>query len=133
MAEAQFLRHGVEEKRNAIKRTWAYNLRTEEALKAVALKGKLKIAEMTIESLKNIVNKCGQEARELLSKLLVSEAQLGSVDVRLRRAEMKAYKSGFEECKALARQILPSAKVSLLQIPVPVISHALAIFRIDRG
>lgn len=52
-----------------------------KAWKVVVLKGKLKTVEKTIETLKNTIDKCRQEARELQSKLLVSEAQLGSTDV----------------------------------------------------
>lgn len=88
------------------------------------LKGKLKIAEKTIQSLKNTIDKCGQEAWELRSKLLVSEAQLGSNDLRLQWVERKAYKTGFEESKVLAKQILPSVEASLLQILVLAISYA---------
>lgn len=66
----------------------------------VVLKDKLKIAEKTIASLKNTIDKYEQKARELQSKLSVSEAQLGLADIRLRRAKMKAYKTGYKECKA---------------------------------
>lgn len=33
-------------------------------------------------------------------------------------AERKAYETGFEECKALATQMLPPDKAHLLQVPI---------------
>lgn len=63
----------------------------------------------------------------------ISEAQIGVAKVQHRRMEMKGYETGFEECRALAKQILPSAEASLLQIPILAISHALAILYTDRS
>lgn len=119
-----------EKKRNTIERTWAYNLYVEDALETVALKGTLKTMEKIIESLQKDIDRIGQEVRMLWSKL---EAHLGLAYTRLQHAERKAYDTWFEECKALAIQILLSTEVSLVQIPIPVISHILAILHIDRG
>lgn len=49
--------------------------------------------------------------------------QLKVAEVQHRCIEMKAYEIGFEECKALAKQILPSIEVRLLQILMLAISH----------
>lgn len=66
----------------------------------------------------------------LRSKLSLIETYLGIADTRLRHEEWKAYGKGFKEYKALAVQILPSIKASLLQILVLVLSHALDIFHL---
>lgn len=80
-----------EERRNTIERAWAHNFRAEEAREAVVLEGKLRVTEKTIESLKNTIDKSGQETKELRSKLSMNEAQLGSIDIQLRHAERGAY------------------------------------------
>lgn len=68
----------------------------------------------------------------LQSKLSLAEAHLGIADNRLRHARGRVHER-FEKCKALAIQILPSAEASLLQIFIPAIPHALAIFRLAKG
>lgn len=57
-----------------IERAWAHRICIEEVQELVVLKDKLRTAEKTIQSLKNTVDKYGQEARELRSKLSVSKA-----------------------------------------------------------
>lgn len=50
----------------------------------------------------------------LQSKLLMSDTQLSQADTHLRHMERIAYEIGFNECHALAVQILPLAEVSFL-------------------
>lgn len=102
LGKAQFL-HQVLEKENMMERTWAQKIHAKAAREAVTLKDKLRTTEKDIQSLKNTVNKCEQEARELQSKLSVNEVQLGSADLRLQQVERRAYKNRFEGCKALAK------------------------------
>lgn len=61
----------------------------------------------------------------LWNKLSLAKAHLGTTNSWLHHAKKKAYKRGFKEYKALAVQILPSVKVSLLQIPIPAKSSML--------
>lgn len=114
-------------------RALVQRIHTKKTREMMVLKGKLRVAERTIEGLKDEADRCGQEVHMLQSKLLVSGAQLSHVDTRLWRMERMAYEIGFNECRALRVQILPSVEGRLLQIFVPTISHAFAILQIGRG
>lgn len=66
----------------------------------VVLKGKLKIVEMTFQSLKDAAHKSRREVTIVQSNLLLAKVDLGAADTRLWNAEWKAYGWGFEECKS---------------------------------
>lgn len=84
LVEAQFLRQALaEEGRGTRKRGNGHNIHTKEAWEVVILKGMLKVAEKTIEGLKNTIDKSRQESRELQSKLSMNETQLGLADLQL--------------------------------------------------
>lgn len=135
LAEAQFLYQALvdERVRTMTERDLVQRIRAEETQEAMFLKDKLKVAKRTIEGLKDEADRHGQEVQMLQSKLSMSKAQLSQADTRLWRVKRMDYETKFNECQALAVQILPSVKVRLLQIPILAISYALAILQTSQG
>lgn len=74
----------------------------------------MRATKITFERLKKNNDANGQEVMMLRSKLSLAEVHLGAVNARLHHIERKAYEARFNECKALAVQILPVVKVRLL-------------------
>lgn len=123
----------MERRRNSIERAWAHNLHATETRETVTLKGQLRAAKNTIKRLKQDVDTNGQEVMMLRSKLWLAKAHLDVVNTQLCHVERKAYERGFEECKALAVQILSLAEANMLQILILATSHAFATLQTSRG
>lgn len=63
-----------------IERALVQKICTEEKQEMIVLKGKLKVADKTINGLKDMADKHGQEVKMLQNKLLVSEVQLSEAN-----------------------------------------------------